>query len=125
MAHPNPECRDKYLSLRAHITPGAAVDCCGRDILVTEKTLIPVLDLIEQDEAARAVHIDVDTLGTHPDLFISLCYKESLDKESLDKESLEEKIPVILPDCDCADANEAYNRIAEGPAGAPLLAGRR
>lgn len=119
MAHPNPECRDKYLSLRAHITPGAAVDCCGRDILVTEKTLIPVLDLIEQDEAARAVHIDVDTLGSK-DLFISLCYKESLDKESL-----EEKIPVILPDCDCADANEAYNRIAEGPAGAPLLAGRR
>ncbi|MFN2286241.1 MAG: hypothetical protein ACK2UQ_17630 [Anaerolineae bacterium] len=93
LAHPNPECRDKYI----YITPGAAVDCCGRDILVTEQTLIPVLDLIEQDE------IDVDELGSK-DLFVSLCYKETL----------EEKIPVILPDCDCADANEAYNRIAEG-----------
>ena len=93
LAHPNPECRDKFL----YITPGLAVDCCGRDIIVTEKTLIPVLDLIEQEG------IDVDEPGTK-DLFISLCHQETL----------EEKIPVILPDCDCADVNEAYNRIAEG-----------
>jgi DNA-binding beta-propeller fold protein YncE len=91
-AHPNPECQGMYVV----IEPGVALDCCGREIIVSDKVLVPLLDLISAEE------VTVDATGTY-DLFISLCYQEVL----------EEKIPVILPDCDCADANQAYNRIRE------------
>ncbi len=93
LAHPNPECQDKYV----YIEPGVALDCCGREIIVTEKLLVPVKDLIEEND------VDADEEGS-TDLFISLCYEELP----------EEKIPVILPDCDCADGNAAYNRVREG-----------
>jgi DNA-binding beta-propeller fold protein YncE len=92
-AHPNPECQDQYV----YIEPGLALDCCGREIIVTERLLVPVLELIEADQ------LGVDEEGSG-DLFIGLCYAEAN----------EEKIPVILPDCDCADGDEAYNRVREG-----------
>jgi hypothetical protein len=93
LAHPNPECQDQYL----YIEPGVALDCCGREIIVTEKLLVPVQELIDANE------VEVDDGGS-TDLFIGLCYQELN----------EEQIPVILPDCDCADGNQAYNRIREG-----------
>ncbi|GAB4160036.1 MAG: hypothetical protein Fur0021_31530 [Candidatus Promineifilaceae bacterium] len=91
VAHPNPECQDKFV----YIEQGAALDCCGREIIVTQRLLVPVLELIDPG--------DFDVEGSQ-DLFISLCYKEML----------EEKVPVILPDCDCAEENQAYNRVREG-----------
>ena len=91
VAHPNPECQDKFV----YIEPGAALDCCGRELIVTQRLLVPVLELIDP--------ADFDAEGDQ-DLFISLCYKESL----------EEKVPVILPDCDCAEENQAFNRVREG-----------
>src|SRR5690606_30391680 len=93
-AHPNPECRDRFVVLE----PGAALDCCGREIVVPERVLLPLLDLIETEELTALLQ------GGPADLFLGLCYREAL----------EEKVPVILPDCDCADADQAYNRIAEG-----------
>ena len=91
LAHPNPECQDRYV----YIEPGVALDCCGREIVVTQKQLVSIEDLLDPETA--------DAEGTK-DLFIALCYDETM----------EEKIPVILPDCDCADGNQAYNRIREG-----------
>lgn len=92
LAHPNSdECQDKYV----YIEPGVALDCCGREIVVTTKKLVSIEDLLDRETA--------DATGTK-DLFIALCYDETL----------EEKVPVILPDCDCADGNQAYNRIREG-----------
>src|SRR5690606_15183376 len=64
---------------------------------VPQKLLVPLQELIEAGE------VPVDAEGTR-DLFIALCYAESLD----------ERIPVLLPTCDCADNNHGYNRIKEG-----------
>ena len=96
IAHPNPECRDQFVV----IEPGVALDCCGREIIVTQKVLVPILQRNQSGELAPVIEINPDG---NDDLFISLCYKERLD----------ELIPVLLPDCDCADQNQAFNRVRE------------
>jgi hypothetical protein len=88
--HRNPECQDKYVILE----PGVALDCCGREIILTREELVTLI---------APPPVDGGTPESQ-DLFIAVCYMEKL----------EEKIPVILPDCDCADNNQAYNRIREG-----------
>jgi len=95
LPHPNPECQDKFV----YIEPGLALDCCGRELIVTSRLSVPVLELIQQ------MDVSVDEQGTY-DLFICLEYKETLD----------EKIPVILPTCTCSDNAQAYNRVNEGVA---------
>ena len=92
IAHPNPACRHQYVV----IEPGMALDCCGREIIVPQQVLVPILAPIEQGNLV----IDPNRAD---DLFISLCYQEKLN----------ELIPVLLPDCACADANQAYNRVRE------------
>ena len=93
--HPNHECQHQYV----YVDPGMALDCCGRELIVPQKLLVPLEELIAAGEVA------VDAEGTR-DLFIALCYAEALD----------ERIPVILPTCDCGDDNHGYNRINEGVA---------
>lgn len=92
-AHLNPACRDRYV----YIEPGVALDCCGREIVVPERVLVSLEALAEDPAFVEAGEEGLD-------LFISLCYKETP----------EEKIPVILPGCDCAGDEQAYNRIKEG-----------
>lgn len=91
-AHPNEDCRRRYLVLE----PGMALDCCGREIIVTQRTVIDVQALI----AEQGLLLDSET---DQDLFIRLCYEECGD----------ERVPVILPDCSCADGDTAFNRIKE------------
>jgi collagen triple helix repeat protein len=95
LPHPNPECQHEYV----YVEPGMALDCCGRELIVPQKLLVPLQELITAGE------VPVDAEGTR-DLFIALCYAESLD----------ERIPVILPACDCAGDNHGFNRIKEGVA---------
>jgi DNA-binding beta-propeller fold protein YncE len=91
-AHPSEECRRRYLVLN----PGLALDCCGREIVVTQRTVIDVERLIGEQGIVLDAEIDQD-------LFIALCYAEFGD----------EKVPVILADCACADTDDAWNRIKE------------
>lgn len=91
-AHPAEECRDAFLV----VEPGVGLDCCGREIIVPRRALVPVASLVE--EAGLAPSLD----GSR-DLFISLCYREEPREE----------VPVILPDCECGDEGRAPNRIAE------------
>jgi hypothetical protein len=93
--HPNPACRDEFVVIQ----PGLALDCCGREIIVKEPIIVPVLQTV-QDDAELSARFGEER---EYDLFIALCYKEEW----------EEKIPVLLPDCDCDDNNQAYNRIRE------------
>lgn len=90
-AHPNPACRADSV----YVEPGLALDCCGREILVPQNTRIPIRALLE----AQGLELDG---SAH--LFISLCYRENFA----------EPLPVLLPDCDCADGAKAANRIEEG-----------
>ncbi|MFC4260974.1 hypothetical protein ACFOZ5_18290 [Marinobacter lacisalsi] len=89
-AHPNPECRDEAV----YIEPGMALDCCGRELIIPRKTLIPIAELIEE----QGLELD----GSEH-LFITACYGEEPA----------EPVPVLLPDCDCADQANAPNRIQE------------
>ncbi|MBI5960843.1 MAG: hypothetical protein HY866_19045 [Chloroflexi bacterium] len=90
--HPNPSCRDRFV----YIEPGMALDCCGRELVVPQRLLVRVQELIEENE--------IDLSGEEPqDLFIALCYEEHD----------EEPIPVLLPTCDCAGTDQGFNRIRE------------
>ena len=90
--HPNESCRDRYV----YIEPGVALDCCGRELIVPERKLVRVLDLIAENE--------IDLSGEEAqDLFIALCYAETA----------EEPIPVLLPTCDCANGDQGYGRLRE------------
>jgi hypothetical protein len=93
--HPNPACRDEYVVIQ----PGMALDCCGREIIVREPVVVPILQTIQSDAELRSRFGE----ERDHDLFLSLCYQEQW----------EEKIPVLLPDCTCDDDNQAYNRIRE------------
>lgn len=92
-AHPNPNCRDRYFV----IEPGLGHDCCGREIVVPAQTVVDV----EAEIARQGLEFSDEA---EQDLFIGLCYDEAGD----------EKVPAILPDCDCADGNMAWNRVKEG-----------
>lgn len=92
-SHPNPACRAEHVVLE----PGLALDCCGREIVVAERTVLNISELID----AQGIAFED---GRDEDLYISICYDEQGN----------EKVPVILPDCDCADNNDAFNRIKEG-----------
>lgn len=92
-AHPTEACRDEFVV----VEPGVALDCCGREIIVPERTLVPVAELVETLDLAPS-------LDGSRDLFIALCYEEEAG----------ESVPVILPDCECGDEGEAANRIVEG-----------
>ncbi|MEB3199236.1 MAG: hypothetical protein VKK62_01755, partial [Synechococcaceae cyanobacterium] len=41
--HPNPACRDRHLV----VTPGAALDCCGNEILVLQEEVLDIYDAPE------------------------------------------------------------------------------
>jgi hypothetical protein len=88
--HPAPDCQTQYI----YAESGVALDCCGREIVLTKNEPINIPLLIE--EAGLILDEPVD-------LFVAIQYH---DVES-------EQVPVILPDCDCADANQAANRIDE------------
>ncbi len=88
--HPSTECQTEYI----YVEPGVAIDCCGREIVVTGNEPIHVAGLLEE------AGLELD--GTL-DLFIAIKYDDVAA----------EQVPVILPDCDCADQQQAPNRIDE------------
>ncbi len=88
--HPAPDCQSQYI----YAEPGVALDCCGREIIVTKNTPINIGLLV----AEAGLEFD----GTQ-DLFVAVKY---IDRPA-------EQVPVILPDCDCSDQQQAPNRIEE------------
>jgi len=88
--HPSADCQPYYI----YAEPGIALDCCGREIVVTRNEPIAVSSLLD---AAGL------TFDGSQDLFIAIRYKEQLS----------EQIPLILADCSCADNQQQANRIDE------------
>lgn len=91
--HPAPGCRNEYVV----VEPGMALDCCGNEILVPQKTGLNIADMLAKDLELAA------ELDGSKHLFISI---ERCDKGA-------EKIPVLLPGCG-TEGSEAFGRIAEG-----------
>jgi hypothetical protein len=57
--HPNPACRGEYVL----VEPGAAIDCCGHEILLTHEEVVPLADLIRRTWQHQ--HPDEQLTGAH------------------------------------------------------------
>ena len=88
--HPDPACRDRYIV----IEPGLALDCCGREIHVTEKVCV---DLRAELSAADPPGADDKTL------LISVCYDECRT----------EFAPALYSDCACSEDRCEPSRVRE------------
>ena len=89
--HPDPRCQIEYVQ----VSPGVAVDCCGREIVV---------ECCASCETERLPPIPWDKYHeTHPLLVLSLCYHE----EKIDQ------VAVLHSESDCSDAGSSYGRICE------------
>lgn len=98
VAHDQP-CDDRYVIVQ----PGSAVDCCGKDILVTDPEVIDLYAFPEiQELIAAAEAPDADPDATHR---LQLCIKYL--------ECPGEDIPVLYDECGCDDSQCAPNRILE------------
>lgn len=93
--HPLPNCRREYLV----IEPGLALDCCGQEIVVPERTLVPIAEMLAADsDLADALE------GGKKHLFVAI---RRCDCGA-------EPMPLILPGCEGENGASAYSRTAEG-----------
>jgi hypothetical protein len=91
--HPSPQCRRDFVVCE----PGLALDCCGQEIVVPERTLVRVREMVEVDADLQGL-LD----GTnHLLVSIARC------------DTGAEPVPQILPSCDGPEGTE-FGRIAEG-----------
>jgi hypothetical protein len=91
--HPSPQCRREFVVCE----PGMALDCCGQEIIVPDRSLVRVREMLAADEDLRGA-LD----GTRH-LFVAI---ERCDAGA-------EPVPVILPTCD-GEGGSDFGRIAEG-----------
>lgn len=92
--HPTPDCRRDFLVLEA----GMALDCCGQEIVVPERALVRVREMLEDDpDLAQA-------LDGQRHLFVSL---RRCDTGA-------EPVPAILPGCEGSAGPTEFGRVAEG-----------
>jgi hypothetical protein len=97
-AHPNPSCQHRYVI----VSPGTALDCCGREILVPREEPVDVLSLYL--DAWRATHGADATPDATPRAFqLAIRYRECPT----------EPMPALFSDCGCDDAGCQPNRIHE------------
>jgi len=82
-------CRDRFVL----IDSGSAIDCCGNEILVTERARV---------ELAELIRIPPDDDKAH-DVRLCLCYRECAT----------EPVPVLYDECGCDDDRCLPNRILE------------
>ena len=96
-AHPNPACRERYVIVK----PGAALDCCGNEILVLHEE---VLDLHAFPEVQPL--FEPPAPGEDPqDHVLQFCIRY--------RECPTEEVPVLYDECGCDDTRCAPNRILE------------
>ena len=89
--HPSVDCRTRYVM----VEPGSALDCCGREILVTEPEMVDV---------AR----DPEVLKSNADGLLhtlQVCVRF--------RDCPTEDVPVLYDECGCDDTQCAPNRILE------------
>ena len=92
--HPNPACRDRMVVLK----PGAAIDCCGHELLVIDEEIL-VLEEFPEFKALKEAGDD------QKDHRLEFCIRY--------RECPTEEIPVLFDECGCDDTQCAPNRILE------------
>lgn len=98
LQHDNPACRDRYVILQ----PGTAIDCCGKDILVSEPEVID-LHAFPEYQALLQQSNDPELGDSSHTLQLNICYRECPTED----------IPVLYDECGCDDTQCAPNRILE------------
>lgn len=96
-AHANPACRDRYVVIK----PGAALDCCGNEILVLNEE---ILDIQAFPEVTKLIEAAADD-GEATDHVLQFCVRY--------RECPTEDVPVLYDECGCDDTRCAPNRILE------------
>jgi hypothetical protein len=107
--HPVEECRDQYVVLK----PGAALDCCGREIVVREEQLIELPLKLVQKAAGNSSGDFTEVFEKFPELkvwaggaaktiYIAIKYRECYT----------EPVPSLFSECGCVERCEP-NRIKE------------
>jgi hypothetical protein len=91
--HPNSECQNRYV----YVGPGTAIDCCGREIVVRESTLIDLWQF-------KAL-TDLRDKPDGKDHVLQLCLRYA--------ECPTDEVPVLFDDCGCDDTNCMPSRILE------------
>jgi hypothetical protein len=91
--HPSANCRREYVV----VEPGMAVDCCGQEIVVPERSLVRVRELIDEDPDLR------EALDGSRHLMIAI---RRCDYGA-------EEVPAILAGCPGANGPTEYGRTAE------------
>ena len=102
-SHPNKSCAHQYVVLN----PGLALDCCGHEIVVDERTVIDLRQLIEDGVGLeKLVKVDADgaPTPTKTNIYIRAAYQECETQ----------LVPSLLDDCRCDEYNTEHNRIVEG-----------
>ena len=89
--HPSPDCQRRYVV----VEPGSALDCCGREILVTEAEMVDVTG----HPAVARLHGD----GLAHALQLCIRYRDCPTED----------VPVLYDECGCDDTQCAPNRILE------------
>jgi len=97
--HPNPACQSQYVV----IEPGTAIDCCGREILVTREEYF--------DFRARLIELWKEQHGENAELddkphTLQICIRYN--------ECETEEVPAVLGECGCDETACQPNRITEG-----------
>lgn len=91
--HPSETCRSEFIV----VEPGMALDCCGQEIILPERALIRLGDMVRNDKQLQTA------LDGNAYLMIAV---QRCDQGA-------ELMPVLLPGCDSGNSGE-YGRIAEG-----------
>jgi hypothetical protein len=109
LEHPNAECRDGWVKVEA----GAAIDCCGRELLLTEDTscavpldeLPPPMPAVATDSPATAPPVAIRTTPSWPrdGLVLCLCYHEDAI----------EPVPALYAEGQCDPTHQEPNRVRE------------
>lgn len=99
--HPNPACRDRHLV----VTPGAALDCCGNEILVLQEEVLDIYDAPEVAAWIAKANPEDDDDATDHDATLQVCVRY--------RECPTEEVPVLYDECGCDDTRCAPNRILE------------
>ncbi|MFF5289013.1 YncE family protein [Paractinoplanes globisporus] len=96
--HQNPACRDRFV----RVAPGVAVDCCGREILVSEEEIVDLRALAIQ--AWQRDHGPGAPFDNQPHA-VRLCVRYH--------ECAIEEVPALFDECGCADDGCQPNRILD------------
>jgi DNA-binding beta-propeller fold protein YncE len=97
--HPNPGCQSQYLL----IDPGTAVDCCGREVLVTREEYFDFKSqFLKNWQAQYGPTLQPDPSVKY-NMQICISYRECGTEE----------VPVLFDDCSCDGTSCQPNRILE------------